>query len=176
MAIAKLTDGFSQIVNGLSVGNLMVTDNTYTTPALSAAGWVNIASFRCRINSSSNWSPLGVFFISGFYSAYNPTKAVIAFAGNRGGTSSLVNLACALGTSPRGIRIRQNGEMWYIDLYHPDTRRMTYLKFSSILSSATDFTFLDTPIEVPETPTDGSTVRASLDLKTITTGSVTTTA
>lgn len=176
MAQIKLIDGFSQIVNGLSVDKLVITDNTFTTPAMSAAGWQNIASFKCEIGSSQNWSPLGVFFVGGFYSSYNPTKAVVAFAGNRGGSSSLVNLACALGTAPTKIRIRQNSAVWYIDLYRSDTRAMDHQRFSSILSGITDFAFLSTPIEVPETPTDGSTVRASLTLKTIATGSVTTTA
>lgn len=176
MAIAKLTDGFSQIVNGLSVGNLIMTDNTYTAPLMSAAGWQNIASFKCKIDTSQNWSPLGIFFVGGFYSSYNPTKAVVAFSGNRGGASSLVNLSCALGTSPTKIRIRQNSEIWYIDLYRTDTRRLTYQKFSAILSSISDYTFLDTPESVPETPTDGSSVRATLTLKTIASGSVTTTA
>lgn len=176
MAQIKLTDSFSQIVNGLSVGKLMITDNTYATPAMSAAGWQNIASFKCEIGNSQNWPPLGIFFIGGFYNAYNPTKAVVAFAGNRGGSSSLVNLACALGTSPTKIRIRQNAAVWYIDLYRSDTRAMNFQRFSSILSSITDFTFLDTPESVPETPTDGSTVRATLTFKAIASGSVTTTA
>lgn len=176
MATVKLRDGFSQIVNGLSVGNLIMTDNTYTSPAMSAAGWQNIASFKCEIGSSQNWAPLGVFFVGGFYSSYNPTKAVVAFAGNRGSGSSLVSLACALGTAPTKMRLRQNGAVWDIDLYRSDTRAISSQRFSSILSGITDFTFLSTPTEVPETPTDGSTVRAAVTFKAIAVGSVTTTA
>lgn len=175
MAQIKLIDAFSQAADGIFFENLALADNTYALPA-SAASWICVASFRCKINSTANWSPLGIFFIGGFYNAYNPTKAVVAFAGNRSGSSSLTCLACALGSSPTKMRIRQKGDTWYVDLYRSVASANDYQKFSAILSNVSDYTFLDTPESVPETPTDGSTVRATLTLKTITSGSVTTTA
>lgn len=186
MSIIKLTDANGTEVNGIQFAkSLAIATNTFSTANVSTGGvgWYRVAYIDLtRLNSeSATFHSAGTIYLTGLYSGYKPTKGVFNYIYDGGGGGSLVQTAGVLSTSPTQIRLgntssgHSKGQGYlFVDLYFSSTYASEPFALSIIADGARGIEMI-APTLITGTPT-GENIRATLNIATIATGHVTTTA
>lgn len=147
-------------------------------------GWYRVAYIDVTRagNAAQIFHSVGSVYLTGFYTGYKPSKGIFNYVWD-GGTNlgSLVQTAGVLSTSPTRIRMgntstgHAKGQGYvYIDLYFSNTNANERFVVSIIANGARGVEMID-PTLVGETP-ENEVVRATLNIATIATGHITTTA
>lgn len=165
---------------------LAIATNTFSTANVSTggAGWYRVAYINLARSGSegSIFQSVGTIYLTGFYSAYKPTKGVFNYTYDGGGNAnSIVQIAGVLSTSPTQIRLgntsagHSKGQGYlFVDLYFSNTNAREPFALSIIADGVRGIEMI-APTLITGTPA-GETVRATLNIATIATGHVTTTA
>lgn len=179
--------GWTEAIQTFSVGDFAVASQRYTTANVGTGGvgWYRVASIKqanVGANAGQRIHPVGMIYLTGFYSSYKPSKGVFSFAYD-GGTAlgNIVQLAGVLSTSPTQIRMTENssghakGQGYInIDLYYANSASALNGQEIAIEASGVRWIEMQAPALVAAAPAN-EVVRATLSIGTIATGRVTTT-
>ena len=166
--------GWTKVPINIRFADWTVATIRASTSSVTAAGWYRVAEInQGYLNSTAGTHPIGQISITGGYSAYRPSKGVFSFSSD-GGTNdwNIVQLSGCLATSPTKIRITGVGLIINVDVYFTQTGSNSM----DITVEGTGVGEIDVhaPVAVADAPS-GETIRATLDIGTITTGRVVTT-
>lgn len=155
-----------------------------TNVGAGGVGWYRVAYIDLTRAASTGqiFHSVGSVYLTGFYTGYKPSKGIFNYVWDGGGSAnSIVQTAGVLSTSPTRIRMgntnaghaKGQGHL-FIDLYFSNTNANERFVVSIIASGARGVEMID-PTLVGETP-ENEAVRATLNIATIATGHITTTA
>lgn len=187
MAIIRLADANNITVDGIQLADSMaIATNTFINTNVNAGGvgWYRVAyiDLTRAVSQGQIYHSVGSVYLTGFYTGYKPSKGIFNYVWDGGGSAnSIVQTAGVLSTSPTRIRMgntnaghaKGQGHL-FIDFYFSNTNANERFAVSIIASGARGVEMLD-PTLVGET-VENEAVRATLNIATIATGHITTTA
>lgn len=142
------------------------------------AGWYRVATIPLAIgnNASQTFHAVGEIYYTGWYSGFKPTKGVFAFTYDGGSSvGNIVELSGVASTAPTQIRIIGSTYYMAIELYFPSITAAGAIHEIAVRALGVRGVEYQDPV-LTSSLASGEAVRASMTIKTIASGAVTTSA